>query len=113
MAAPYATILGVVLAVPAVLALLGISAVFAPLAVLSGGWGLVAIVSMVTLVVTIVLDILAIPGLFKKQKSAWDKLFWVSLINVVTALIGGHWVNLIIGTAISWYFLFQVRSYYK
>lgn len=110
---PYFTILGIILAVPAIFALIGISAIASPLLVLGGGFGLMAIVSVVGMIATIILDVMAVQGLFKRQKSAWDKLFYASLISVVISLLGGHFISLIIGTAISWYILFQIRSYYR
>lgn len=111
--APYLTILGVIISIPAILALLGIGAILAPALALAGGWTIVGIISLVTLIATVVLEALAIPGLFAKKKMGWDKLFWVSLIGIVTSVVSGNWVGLVVGTAINWYFLFQIRSYYK
>src|SRR5258708_2014100 len=110
---PYGTILGAIFAVPAVLALLGIIAVFATMILFSGGWGIRSVVSLFALIVTTILYVMAIPGLFKRRKEAWDKMFWVSLIQVVVAVVSMNVFSLVVGTAISWYFLFQVRSYYK
>lgn len=110
---PYLTILGVVLSIPAILALLGISALFAPALLIGGGWTLWGIVSLVAIIATAIIQAFAIPGLFAKKKSGWDKLFWVSLIGIVSSLISGNLVGVIIGTAINWFFLFQIRSYYK
>ncbi len=111
--APYLVILGVIVSIPAILALFGLSALLAPAMLLGGGWTIVGIVSLVTLIATVVLEALAIPGLFAKKKSAWNKLFWVSLIGIVSSLVSGNLVSLIVGTAINWYVLFQVRSYYR
>lgn len=113
MAAPYLVILGIILTIPAILALLGLSVLLAPALALGGGWTLAGIISLLVLLVTTVLMIMAVPGLFAKKKFGWDKMFWVSLINVVGTLVTGNLIGLVIGTAITWYFLFQVRSYYK
>lgn len=111
--APYLTILGTIVMVPAILALLGISAVFAPLTLLAGAWSFGGLVSLVALIATTVLYVTAIPGLFAKKKMAWDKMFLVSLISVVTSLLSGQLFSLVIGALINWYILFQIRSYYK
>ena len=111
--APYLTILGIIFMVPAVFALLGIGALFAPAIIAAGGIGFAGAISLLALVATIVLDVMAVPGLFSKKKEAWDKMFYVSLINVVVSLLGGHWFSLIIGALISWYILFQIRPSYK
>jgi hypothetical protein len=113
MASPYLVILGIVMSVPAIFALLGLSVLFAPMMAFGGGWTLMSILSLVTLIASMILEISAVSGLFAKKKSAWDKLFWVSLIGIISSLAGGNLVGLVIGTAISWYVLFQVRSYYK
>lgn len=110
---PYAAILEVVLAIPAILAALGFGAIVFPALLLTGGLGLRGILMLAATILTIVLAAMAVPALFKKQKTGWDKLFLISLISVATALINMNILSLIVGTAISWYFLFQVRSYYK
>lgn len=113
MVAPYGIILGIILTIPAILALLGLSVLLAPALALGGGWTLMGVISLVTLIATVALMIMAVPGLFAKKKAGWDKLFWVSLINIVGTLVTGNLIGLVIGTVIDWYILFQVRSYYK
>ncbi|PWU22722.1 hypothetical protein C5B42_05345 [Candidatus Cerribacteria bacterium 'Amazon FNV 2010 28 9'] len=111
---PYFTILGIILSVPAVFAIIGIGALASPFMMMAGvGWGIRAIISLIALIVTLILEIMAVNGLFKREKQAWDKLFYVSLLSAATALISMNLFSLVVGTALSWYFLFQVRSYYK
>jgi hypothetical protein len=116
--APYLTILGIVVSVPAVFAVLGLGALVSPFTAFLGpryalSYSFNYILSMVALVVVIVLAAMAVPGLFKRQEKAWRFLFYASLVNVVSGFFGGDWVGMIIGTLISWYVLFQVREYYK
>lgn len=119
MVTPYLTVLGVIgtllAVVPLVLLVLGLGVALAPFAAVGGawGWGFMGIVGLVSLVLTLILEIMAIPGLFKKKKSAWNKLFWVSLISLITSLLSGNLVGMAVGALISWYLLFQIRSYYK
>lgn len=63
--------------------------------------------------VIIVLEAMAISGLFKRQMKAWKLMFYVSLISAVSSLSTLDLPGLIVGIGISWYILFQVRSYYK
>jgi len=108
---PWIALVALVFSLPTLLGALGLSALMMP------GWGYsyrfgynmawwISIVSMV-------LVALALPGLFKRKISAWRLMFYSALImavyNLVTVNLGG----LIIGTGISMYILFQIKSYYK
>jgi len=111
---PYLSIIAVVFSIPGLLLLLGLSTLFAPAVLLSGSqFGFSNILNIVFLVVTLVLEGMAIPGLFARKLSAWKLIFYVALINAVDALLHFNLVSLIIGTAISLYFLYQIKSYYK
>lgn len=112
--APYLAVIGVVFALPAILAILGIGTLAAPLA-LMGGVGTLGgfTISMIFTAVMIVIQIMAIPGLFKRSLSAWRLLFYASLLSAASSLFSLQLGSLIIGTAISFYILFQVKSYYK
>jgi hypothetical protein len=110
---PYLAIISLIALIPMVLALTGLS-FLTPVAFLGGmraGFGY--IVSVAFALIVGVLTISTIPGLFKRERKAWKILFWVSLVNAVGELLRMDLGNLIIGTAISWYILFQVKEYYK
>jgi hypothetical protein len=111
---PYITVVMLVLSIPAILALLGLGFVATPL-VFAGGarFGFWNIFSLVVGILMIILEIMAINGLFKRQMKAWKLLFYISLIQAFSALVRFDLGSLVIGTGISWYILFQVRSYYK
>ncbi len=107
---PYFTIITVVLE----MLTLGIAIVATPFVFLSGiKVGLVQIISVLFGVVAIVLEIKAVKGLFKREMKAWKLLFYVSLISATLNLLRLDIFGLIIGSGISWYVLFQIRSYYK
>lgn len=113
--APYLTILGIIVSVPAVL---GLGALVSPFTAFLGpryalSYGFNYVLSMIALAVVIVFEALAIPGLFKREERAWRFLFYASLVNVVSGFFGGDWVGMIVGTLISWYVLFQVKEYYR
>jgi hypothetical protein len=45
--------------------------------------------------------------------SAWKLIYYVALVSAVSSLLRFDLFGLIVGTAISLYFLYQVKSYYK
>lgn len=116
--APYLTILGIIVSVPAVLAVLGLGALVSPFTAFLGpryafSYGFNYILSMIVLGVVIVLEILAVPGLFKREQKAWRFLFYASLVGIVSGVLGGGFISALISALISWYVLFQVKEYYK
>ncbi|MDH7475932.1 MAG: chromate transporter [Microgenomates group bacterium] len=117
--APYLAILGVILSIPAILAILGIGAAFAPWGMMGGWatgrifWGTGYYINMAFLIVIVILQALSISGLMKRTKAGWNYMFYASLVGVLQNLILFNLGGLIIGGAISFYCLFQVREYYK
>lgn len=116
---PYLIIIFTIMALPLILAAMGLSAFLTPFAMMGGfglgfGWGFGAIVSLVIAVVTIVMELMAVPGLFKRTKKSWRLLFYVSIISLIGSIISIHGiVSGIIGAIIGWYILFQMKDMYK
>lgn len=111
---PWITLIILVLALPAVLALFGLSLFLTPFAYLGGvGNGMGYTLAIVVLAVTLVLEGLAIPGLFKRSISAWRLLYFSALLNAVYNILNFSITGLILGTVLSLYILFQIKSYYK
>lgn len=77
-------------------------------------------VTLITTVVQSVLLLMAYNGLRAQSKKGWNMLFYVGLLSVVTivaylltATYGvGNAIGSLIGMAISFYFLFQIRGYF-
>ncbi|HRY82575.1 MAG TPA: hypothetical protein P5232_02655 [Candidatus Moranbacteria bacterium] len=117
--APYLTIIFAIMAIPIILAALGLSAFLTPFAMLGGfgyglGWGFGMIVSLVVAVITLVMELMAVPGMFKRKKSAWRLLFYASIVSFIGGILSIHGiVGAIIGAIIGWYILFQVKDMYK
>lgn len=116
--APYLVILGIIFGVPAVLAVLGLGALVSPFTFFGGpayaiSYGFNYILSMLVFGVVLVLEALAVPGLFKKQRKAWQYLFYASLVSLVSGIISGNIISALIASVIGWYFLFQVKEYYR
>ncbi len=111
---PYLAIVGVVMSLPAIMAVLGLGALAAPFAVLGGVSTFANFsLSIIFVIINTVIMAMAIPGLFARTQKAWQLMFYSSLISAVSSLISMNLGSLIIGTAISFYFLLQVKSYYK
>lgn len=117
--APYLAIIGVVFGVLGFITLLGAGAFLVPLGTLGGivtgrpFMGVGYIVNILFLGVMVLLEALSIKGLFARKISAWRLMFYVSLVSLVSNLVNFNLGGLIIGALVSWYFLFQVKSYYK
>jgi hypothetical protein len=106
--APYLAVLGVVLSLPAIFALIGFGAV------LGAGWGYYgSTLAEVFAVLNVVLLALSIRGLFARQAVGWRFLYYSALVSAVYSILHLDLFSLIIGTGISLYILFQVRSYYN
>lgn len=77
-------------------------------------------ISLVVTVVQSVLLLMAYNGLKAHRKSGWNLLFYTSLLSVVTIIAYlltasygfSNAIGSLIGMAISFYFLFQIRSYF-
>ena len=115
--APWVTLVVLIVTLPLVLLALGLGALVAPFAFLAGPvaglhYGAVYMVSMLVLGVTVVLQALSLPGLFKRSESGWRFAYYGVLVSVLYNLVSFNLVSAIIGGAIGFYFLFQVRSYY-
>jgi hypothetical protein len=67
-----------------------------------------------------VLYLLAYPGLRDHKKEGWDYLYYGALLNIVYAVVSlftdydkiGHFLGALIGSAVGFYLLFQIRALY-
>jgi hypothetical protein len=113
--APYAAVISVVLSLPLIMFALGLDVIAAPIAAAGGAWTVLGggVIGFAFACVTIVLGVLAIPGLFNRTRPGWKYSFWSALVGALQNLLMGNLFGLVIGTGISLYFLFQIRSYYR
>jgi hypothetical protein len=113
--APYFAIIGIVLSLPAILALLGLGALGGSLMAATGSWGYAGsgMLAIVFAVVSVVLLALSVKGLFARSASGWQYLYYNTLVGAAYSLIRVDIAGFVIGTGISLYILFQVRSYYR
>jgi hypothetical protein len=117
--APYLAIVGVIFGAIGFLTLLGSGTFLMPLGTVAGAVtghpfiGVGFILNALFLGAVVLIEALSIKGLFARKMSAWKLMFYASLVSLVGDLVGLNLINLIISAVVSWYFLFQVRSYYK
>lgn len=117
--APYLAIIGLVFGIWGVLTLLGLSAFILPLGTMGGMMagrpfvGFYYLLTVVFMIPILVLEALAISPLFKRSIKGWRYMFYASLLGVLQSLVQFNLTGLIIGGAISFYLLFQVKSFYK
>ncbi len=112
--APWFAAISMFMLLPLIFAALGISAVALPFSYLGGmrmGFGYT--IQLIFSVVLIGIQIMAIPGLFKRKASAWRLMFYSTLISLVQQLLSFDVVGVVVGGAISFYILFQVKEKYN
>ncbi len=116
---PYLIIILAIMALPIIFAALGLTAILSPFAMMGGygygfSWGFGAIIGLAVSVITVIMEVMAVPGLFKRTAGAWRLLFYASIVSLIgtivsfSGIIGG-----LIGAVIGWYILFQVKELYK
>lgn len=111
---PWLVLVSVVLMLPALLAALGLGAIAVPFAYLGGvRTGFNFSLGLIFALITFILSIVALPGLFGRKMSAWRLLFYSSLVMAVENLLSMNLSGLVVGSAVGWYFLFQIKGLYK
>lgn len=111
---PYLIIIFAIMSLPLILGAIGLSTALAPFAMMGGyGWGLAAIISLVTTVIVLVMEVMAVPGLFKRTRGGWHLVFYASIVSLIGSILAFNIIGGIIGAIIGWYILFQVKDMYK
>ncbi len=111
---PYITLVVIAFSVPVLLFALGLSSLLAPFMLLAGARSALGFsLDTIFVLASVVLEALAIQGLFARKLTAWKYMFYATLIMAAGHLITMSLGNLIIGTGLTLYILFQVKSYYK
>src|SRR5258708_25910770 len=96
---------------------LGVLTVCSPFAVFGGvsgvsSYGTGFIAALIWLVASALL-LAAFPGTKAGKAVGWNLLFWSQAVHLVGSLVAMSFVSGIIGAAIGFYLLFQIKSYYK
>ncbi len=113
--APWLALIFGVLGVLASLAATGLMTALSPMMLLGGGVGAATggIVGAVLALVSSVLMLVAFPGLRDRKMAGWKYSFWSEAVSVVSSVVALNLVGAVIGGAIGFYILFQIKSYYK
>lgn len=115
--APWLTLVFVIIAIPAILLVLGLGTLLMPFGFLGGptvGFqGMASLLALILTLPSVILEGMAIPGLFARSRQGWNFLFYSTVLSGLYNLVTFNLSGLIIGTLLSLYLLFQVRSYYK
>lgn len=110
---PWFATISMLMLLPLILAAFGLSAIALPFSYLGGlHMGFSYTLGLVFSFGMIVLELMAIPGLFKREQKAWRLIFYSTLLSLVQQLLSFNLGSLVIGGAISFYFLFQVKGKY-
>ncbi|MDO8499311.1 MAG: hypothetical protein Q7S66_01475 [bacterium] len=112
---PWFDLLMMIFLLPILLFALGLGTVLAPFAILGGGYygGGFYVVSLIVSIVAVILQLIALPGLFHRTQSGWKYAFYAVWVHFVYRLFDYNIVGAIVGTGVSLYVLYQIRSYYK
>ena len=111
---PWLILVSLIFSLPSLLTLFGLGTIGSPF----GYWGSTRYghrlgSSLIFLFIITLLNAIALPGLFKRQQKGWQLLFYSSLVAFIQNLLNFNLGSLVIGSAINWYFLFQIKSSFK
>lgn len=111
---PYLALVLLLMALPVVLGAFGLGGFLLPVSYMAGvRFGLNYTISMIFTIIVMALELIALPGLFKRKISSWNLMFYATLVEAVHNLVLFNLGGLIIGTLLGLYILFQIKSYYK
>ncbi|MEI6690358.1 MAG: hypothetical protein WCL07_01275 [bacterium] len=111
---PWFAVVSMIFLLPLILGALGLSAILLPASFLGGfTMGVSSIIGLVFSIALIGINLIAIPGLFKRQAKAWKLMFYSVLLSAVQNILTFNIGALVIGGAIGCYFLFQVKDKYN
>ena len=114
--APIASIILGVFCAMGALAIFGVSAVLSPFVLLGNGGANAlggAFLGSIILAIIAVMYFMAYPGLKARKLAGWTFLFYIETLNILNSLLDVRILNALVGGLIGYYFLFQIRSYYK
>jgi hypothetical protein len=111
---PWLMLVMLILSVPSIFGILGFGAMISPYSSLAFKTaGPIYLVIWALSIVILALDALALPGLFKREMRSWRFIFYSTLIAAVQDIISLNILGLIIGSAIGFYILFQIKHNYR
>lgn len=116
--APWLSLIFGVLSILVGVSAFGFLAVLSPFAAVAGAgaYAITGLLSSLVLLVQGVIMIVAFPSLKKRGQRGWNLLFWSLILSVVSSVLSLNVfgvVQSVVGALIGYYFLYQMKSYYK
>jgi hypothetical protein len=116
--APWLSLVGGILMVLSAVSLLGLGSFLSPFALFAGagGFAVMWIVAAVLLLVGGVIELMAFSPLKAGKVKGWNLLFYGLVLNALSSVVRlsvSEIISAVIGFLIGYYFLYQVKSYYK
>jgi len=116
--APWLSLIFGVLSILVGVSAFGFLAVLSPFAAVAGAgaYAITGLLSSLVLLVQGVIMIVAFPSLKKRGQRGWNLLFWSLILSVVSSVLSLNVfgvVQSVVGALIGYYFLYQIKSYYK
>ncbi len=65
------------------------------------------------MVIVLYLNIKALPHLKTRQRLGWQYLYWSLLVSILSELLSLNLIGALLSGLIGFYFLFQIKEYYK
>lgn len=109
-AAPYITAFILLLMLPAILTVIGLWSI---VSAVNPYYGPLMVVSTAFSVAVFALNVVAIKPLANRSMKGWTYIFYGQILSLVAGILGGSVIWTIIWSLIGFYFLFQLKSYYK
>ena len=109
-AAPYIVAFILLLTLPAILAFIWLGSM---LSMVSPYYGPLMVVSTAFTIAAFAFDVVAIKPLSNRSMTGWRYMFYSQILSFVAWVLWGGVLWAIIGWLIGFYFLFQLKSYYK
>jgi len=116
--APWLALIVGILSILAGISIFGLFSILSPFAAVSGAgqYAISGIISSVVLLAEGVIELVAFPSLQARKIKGWNLIFLGLVLSIVSSLISLNISSVLwslIGAAIGYYFLYQIKSYYK
>jgi len=116
--APWLALIGGILLVVGAVSLFGLGSFLSPFAMMAGagGFAVMWIVAAVLLLVAGVIEFLAFAPLKARKEKGWNLMFYALLLDVLSSVVRlsvSEVISAVLAFLIGYYFLYQVKSYYK
>lgn len=116
--APWLALVFGVLAVVAGLGAFGILTAVAPVAAVAGAgqYAFTGLLAALVLLVQGGVELLAFPALKARKVKGWNLMFYSLLLSVLSSVVAlsvGSVLSSVVGALIGYYFLYQIKPYFK